>query len=135
MKREETSFGKANGAPWFLTRGAGVSAPSRRRFAVRMLMKVTFPVETFNAAVRDGTAGAKMGRILEEIKPEAVYFTDDDGKRSGLLIVDLPHPSKIPALAEPWMLTFNASIELKVAMTPEDLQASGIDQIGARYKS
>src|SRR5258707_1119926 len=100
-----------------------------------MLMKVTFPVETFNAAVRDGSAAAKMGRILEEIKPEAAYFTDDDGKRSGLLIVDVPHPSKIPSLAEPWMLLFNASIELKVAMTPEDLKASGLDQIGARYKS
>jgi hypothetical protein len=101
---------------------------------VRMLMKVTLPVEPFNAAVRDGTAGAKMGRILEEIKPEAAYFTTDDGKRSGLLIVDVPHPSRIPALAEPWFLSFNASVEFKIAMTLEDLKASGLDQIGAKYK-
>ena len=101
---------------------------------MRMMMTVTFPVETFNAAVRDGTAATKMGRVLEEIKPEAAYFTDTDGKRSGVLIVNLTDASQIPALAEPWMLLFNASIELKPVMVPDDLKASGIDQIGARYK-
>jgi len=101
---------------------------------MRMMLTVTFPVEPFNSAVRDGTAGAKMGRILEELKPEAAYFTATDGKRSGVLIVDLPDPSRIPALAEPWFLLFNATIELKPVMTIEDLKASGLDQIGARYR-
>ena len=102
---------------------------------MRMMMTVTFPVETFNAAVRDGTAAMKMGRILEEIKPEAAYFTDTDGKRSGVLIVNLTDASQIPALAEPWMLLFSASIQLKPVMTIEDLKASGLDKIGARYRS
>jgi hypothetical protein len=101
---------------------------------MRMMLTVTFPVETFNAAVRDGSVAAKMGRSLEEIKPEAAYFTDTDGKRSGVLIVNLTDASQIPALAEPWMLHFNAGIALKPVMTPDDLRASGIDQIGARYK-
>ena len=102
---------------------------------MRMMMTVTFPVEPFNAAVRDGTAAAKMKRILEEIKPEAAYFTDTDGKRSGVLIVNLTDASQIPALAEPWMLLFNASIELKPVMVIDDLRSSGLDQIGARYKA
>jgi hypothetical protein len=101
---------------------------------MRMMMTVTFPVEPFNSAVRDGTAGAKMGRILEELKPEAAYFTDTDGKRSGILIVNLADASRIPALAEPWMLLFNASIQFKPVMTMEDLKAAGLDQIGARYR-
>lgn len=101
---------------------------------MRMMMTVTFPVETFNDAVRDGSAGAKMKRILEEIKPEAAYFTDTDGKRSGVLIVNLTDASQIPALAEPWMLLFNASIAFKPVMVVDDLRASGLDQIGARYK-
>lgn len=101
---------------------------------MRVMMTVTFPVEPFNAAVRDGTAGAKMGRILEELRPEAAYFTDTDGKRSGVLIVDLPDASRIPALAEPWMLHFNASIQLKPVMTIEDLKASGLDQIAAKHR-
>jgi hypothetical protein len=42
--------------------------------------------------------------------------------------------SQIPALAEPWFLTFNASVEIKPVMLPEDLQAAGLDSIGARYR-
>jgi hypothetical protein len=102
---------------------------------MRMLMKVSMPVEPFNAAVRDGSAGAKIGRALEEIRPEAVYFIEDGGKRTALLIVDVPNPSRIPALAEPWFLMFNASVEFKIVMTPEDLKASGLESIGSKYPS
>src|SRR5712692_4036653 len=100
---------------------------------MRMLMKVSMPVEPFNTAVRDGSAGAKIGRILEEIRPEAVYFIEDHGKRTALLIVDLPSPSRVPGLAEPWFLTFNASVEFKIVMTPDDLKASGLDNIGSKW--
>jgi hypothetical protein len=102
---------------------------------MRMLMKVSMPVEPFNAAVRDGSAGAKMGRILAELKPEAAYFIEEGGKRTGILIVDLADPSRLPSLAEPWFLTFNASVELKPVMLPEDLRASELESIGARYRS
>ena len=42
---------------------------------MRILLNVNLPHAEFNAAVRDGTAGTKLNRILEAIKPEAVYFT------------------------------------------------------------
>ncbi len=100
---------------------------------MRMLMKVSFPVEPFNTAVRDGSAGAKIGRALEEIKPEAVYFTEDEGHRGAFLIVDVPNPSRVPALAEPWFLMFNASVEFKIVMTPDDLKASGLESLGRKY--
>jgi hypothetical protein len=48
---------------------------------MRMLMQATFPHATFNAAIKDGTVGSKIQRILEEIKPEAVYFTEYGGHR------------------------------------------------------
>jgi hypothetical protein len=38
---------------------------------MRMLMHVQFPVEPFNTAVRDGSAGQKIQKILEAVKPEA----------------------------------------------------------------
>ena len=100
---------------------------------MRMLMKVSFPVEPFNTAVRDGSAGAKIGRALEEIKPEAVYFTEDEGHRGAILIVDVPNPSRVPALAEPWFLMFNASVEFKIVMTTDDLKASGLESLGRKY--
>ncbi|RZU42137.1 DUF3303 family protein [Edaphobacter modestus] len=97
---------------------------------MRMIVYVSFPVEPFNEAVRDGSAGAKMKKILDQLKPEAAYFTDRHGQRSGVLIVDLADASKIPALAEPWFLTFHAAVEVHPVMLPQDLAAAGLEGLG-----
>jgi len=100
---------------------------------MRMLMTVTIPHHIFNAAVKDGTAGAKLGKILDAIKPEAAYFTDHHGHRSAFLVVNLPDATKIPSLAEPWFLTFEADVQMHVCMTPDDLKRSGIDGMGQQW--
>jgi hypothetical protein len=88
---------------------------------VRFLVKVNIPVEAGNEAARAGTLGATIQSILADLKPEAVYFTDDHGQRTGLLFLDMQAASQIPAIAEPWFLAFNASIEIHPVMVPEDL--------------
>lgn len=100
---------------------------------MRMLMKISLPNETYNAAVRDGSAGTKTNAILEDVKPEAVYFSEMDGKRTVIMIVDLEKSSKIPALAEPWFLTFDADVEFHVVMGKEDLQNAGFDKIAEKW--
>src|SRR5271154_6378386 len=100
---------------------------------MKMLLHVKFPNEQFSSFVKDGTVGTKIRRILEELKPEGAYFTETDGHRGAIMIVDVPDASKIPALAEPWFLAFNATCELRIAMTPEDLGKSGIDAIGKKW--
>jgi hypothetical protein len=45
----------------------------------------------------------------------------------------MPDPSKIPALAEPWFLTFNADVQFRVAMTPEDLKMAGLEELGKNW--
>lgn len=100
---------------------------------MRVLMKVTLPNDSFNAAVRAGTTDDKLKRILEETRPEAAYFIEMGGKRTGILVVDLPDPSRIPALAEPWFLTFNADVSMHPAMTREDVERAGIDALGKKW--
>ena len=100
---------------------------------MRVLLQVRLPHKEFNAAVRDGTAGSKVNRILEETKPEAVYFTEFNGQRGAIMIVDLDDPSKVPSLAEPWFLTFSADVEFHVVMTPGDLERAGLDALGKRW--
>jgi hypothetical protein len=97
------------------------------------MMNVKFPHGPFNEAVRDGSVGDKIKRILDAAKPEAVYFTEQCGRRSALLIVNLPDASKIPALAEPWFLQFEADVEFRPAMTPADLQKAGLEAIGTKW--
>jgi hypothetical protein len=97
---------------------------------MRFLVNVRFPNREFNAAVKDGTAGAKIDKILAAIKPEAAYFTSHHGQRGAVLIVEIPDASKIPALAEPFFLTFAADVECHIVMLPEDLKKAGIEKLG-----
>ncbi len=101
---------------------------------MRMMLNVRIPHEPFNTAVKEGTAGQTIGRILEEIKPEAVYFTEQNGTRGAVLIVDVANPSQVPSLAEPWFLSFNADCEFRIVMLPEDLEGAGLDEIGKKWK-
>jgi hypothetical protein len=100
---------------------------------MRMLMHIKLPLEPFNGAVRDGSAGPKIQRILEATKPEASYFTEQDGQRGGTLVVNVNEPADVPRLAEPWFLTFNAEVELRVAMTPEDLGRANLEELGKTW--
>jgi hypothetical protein len=101
---------------------------------MRMLMQVKIPHETFNAAIKDGSVEQKMGRILDETRPEAVYFTEYHGHRGAIMIVDVAEPSKVPSLAEPWFLAFNADVEFHIVMTPDDLRKSGLETLGKKWK-
>jgi len=94
---------------------------------------VQFPVEPFNTLARNGTAAAKIKQILDVIQPEAAYFTGREGRRGGILVVDLNSPSDIPRFAEPFFLTFNAEVEFQIAMTPEDLGRAGLDALGKQW--
>ncbi len=100
---------------------------------MQMLLKVKFPVDPFNAAVRDGSVGKKIQSILEDTRPEAVYFTEIDGHRGVIMIVNLEDPSKVPALAEPWFLQFNAECSFHIIMTPEVLAKAGLDALGKKW--
>jgi len=98
-----------------------------------MLIQVKIPNEPFNTAVRNGSVGQTMERILSETKPEAVYFTEYDGKRGAIMIVDIADPSKVPALCEPWFLSFNAEVSGHLVMSPEDLRRAGLEAIGKKW--
>jgi hypothetical protein len=54
---------------------------------MRTLTKVSRPDEPFNTGVRDGSAGVPMGGTLAELRPEAAYFAEAGGRRTGILIV------------------------------------------------
>ena len=92
---------------------------------MRFLLKVNIPVEAGNAAAKAGQLGATIQSILADLKPEAVYFTDDNGQRTAFIFLDMQDASQIPAIAEPWFLAFNASLEIHPVMIPDDLARAG----------
>jgi hypothetical protein len=88
---------------------------------MRMLLRASIPNDAGNAAIKAGTMGATLERILADLKPEATYFfADDNGQRCAAVVFDMTDASQLVAVAEPWFLAFNAKVSLRPAMTPQD---------------
>jgi hypothetical protein len=100
---------------------------------MRMLMNVKFPHEPFNTLLRKGRAGEIIQEIIKDLKPESIYFTDLDGSRGAVAVVNIEDQSKIPSFAEPFFLNFNADIEFRIAMSAEDLSRGGLDELGRKW--
>ncbi|WP_095053217.1 panthothenate synthetase [Pseudomonas sp. Irchel s3b2] len=100
---------------------------------MKMLLMVEFPHEPFNALVRSGKIGEIMNRVLETIKPEATYFTEHDGMRSGIFLIDIEDPSEIPGYAEPFFLNFQANCKFRVVMSAQNLQDAGLEELGKAW--
>ena len=97
---------------------------------MRMLLKASIPTEAGNAGLKDGSMMEKMGSILEDTKPEAVYFFIENGKRTCLMILDMNEQSQLPAVVEPWFLSMGADITVAPVMNGEDFEKAG-PSIGA----
>jgi hypothetical protein len=100
---------------------------------MKMLLTVEFPPEPFNSLVRSGKVGEIIGRILDSIKPETAYFSEHDGKRGGIFVINVQDSSDVPAFAEPFYLNFQADCKFRILMSPADLQKAGLDELGKKW--
>ena len=102
---------------------------------MRFLVKVNIPVEAGNKMAKAGKLGSTMQSILADLKPEATYFIEENGKRTPILICQMNDASQIPSIAEPFFQAFNASVEIHPAMLPEDLAKAGItiESVAKKY--
>jgi len=102
-------------------------------YKMKMLMNVRFPHEPFNTLVKEGTVGEIIRNILDDLKPESIYFVELGGTRGAVAIIDVADSSRIPFFAEPFFLNFNADCEFRIAMSPEDLGSAGLDELGKKW--
>ena len=102
---------------------------------MRMMLKVSIPVDAGNIAIRNGSLGKTIQSILDELKPEAAYFAEDNGERTGYIFFDMKQASQLPAIAEPWFLAFNAKLTVRPAMNSQDLAEanSGMERAVKAY--
>lgn len=90
---------------------------------MRMMMRVSIPVDTGNEAIKDGSFPKTVMAFVKQMKPEASYFVADCGERTAYFFFDLKDPSMIPSVAEPFFMNLGASIDMTPAMNIEDMKA------------
>ena len=96
---------------------------------MRMMMRVSMPVEAGNRGAKDGTIERLIGSTMDRLRPEAAYFYPENGRRTALMVFDLKNPSDIPGIAEPFFSELNAAVDLIPVMNAEDLK-KGLSSIG-----
>lgn len=100
---------------------------------MKMLVNVILPIEPFNSMVRNGSVGEIIGRVIDDIKPESIYFSEQDGSRGAVMVVEVPDASAIPSIAEPWFLNFEGHCEFRIAMTPDDLKRANLSKLAEKW--
>ncbi|MFI5446115.1 panthothenate synthetase [Polaromonas sp. UC242_47] len=78
-------------------------------------------------------SGKLPGRILEAIQPETAYFTEQDGRRGGIFVIDIKMLSDLSSFSEPFFLNFQADCKFRMLMSPEDLQKAGLEALGKKW--
>ncbi len=67
---------------------------------MRVMLRVSFPVEQGNKAIKDGSLAKTVAAFVERVKPESCYFFPNDGRRSAQFVFDMQDSSQIPPTVE-----------------------------------
>src|SRR5437868_4478255 len=80
---------------------------------MRMMLRVTFPTQQANSAIKDSSFQNVLEATMNKLKPEAAYFMANKGCRCAMIFFDMQDALEIPSIAEPLFATLNAEIELQ----------------------
>ncbi|WP_421723284.1 hypothetical protein [Bauldia sp.] len=109
---------------------SGAIAPAQDSApGVRMMLKVQIPVEAGNRAVADGTMKSIIEDTMEQIKPEAAYFSQEDGLRTIYFVYQVTDNATFAAVHEPLMQGLGARVSDLPALTWDEL-SQGFGAIG-----
>jgi hypothetical protein len=79
------------------------------------------PVEMGNEVAKASSLSSTIHSIMEELKPEAAYFSGIEGGRGAYIVVNMDDASQIAAIVEPLLLGLGAAIQIHPVMSPEEL--------------
>ena len=96
---------------------------------MRVMAKITIPVESGSRAVKDGSIGELIQTAAERWKPEAMYFGTFEGRRTAFMVFDMPDSSNMVPFGEPFFMAVDAEVEVVPVMNAEDLQ-KGLGKLG-----
>lgn len=96
---------------------------------MRCLARFELGNEAASRGITDGTLPKVMQQVMEAIKPEASYFTVENGNRCALMFFDMSDSSDMPLIAEPAFMNLDAKISFTPVMNLDELQR-GLAKLG-----
>ena len=96
--------------------------PDKSKVDMRVLVRAMIPITTGNKMVKDPNFLKNIEDYIKKFSCEASYFTEVNGNRTMVFILDLPSSDMIPAIAEPLFQEFDANVEIHPAMNLDDLK-------------
>lgn len=89
---------------------------------MRVMLRVSIPVDQGNKALKEGTLAKTISGFVERARPEACYFLPYRGRRTAFFFFDLAEPGALPPITESFFTALNAEIEVVPAMNFDDLK-------------
>ena len=89
---------------------------------MRMLLRIKIPVEHGNRAARDGSMAKAFESIFDKLKPEAAYFSMEDGLRAAYIFYDIDAEYKFLEIHEPLFAAMGAAIYEQPALNWDDMK-------------
>lgn len=97
------------------------ATPDNSEQTMRMMMRLTMPVESGNEAITSGAWDQTLDHIIETLKPEAAYFYLEDGKRAAMFVYEAESAQEMATINEPIFQALGAAIEQQPVLTAADL--------------
>ena len=97
---------------------------------MRMMLKAVMDTAAGNTVIADGSISQVVGRLIDQLHPEAAYFAGEDGQRACFMVFDMQDAADLPAISEPLFMAANARVTVSPCMNLEDLQ-KGLAKLNA----
>ncbi|MFE0642925.1 hypothetical protein ACFW2Y_15105 [Streptomyces sp. NPDC058877] len=89
---------------------------------MRMLLTVEMDTTTSNEAIQQGTLLQTMEGALQNLRPEAAYFTVQNGRRTAYIFFDLTDTAQMPKISEPFFMGTGAKVSFCPVMNAGELR-------------
>jgi len=89
---------------------------------MRMMLLVRIDTAKANEAIRSGQLPKTINGFVERARPEASYFTVDNGQRTAFFFFDMKESSEMPVLGEDLFMSLGAELNLTPVMNADELR-------------
>jgi hypothetical protein len=92
---------------------------------MKFLFEIKMPTEIGNKKLEEGSMLKDISKVLDQLHPEAVYFSVSGGKRAIYMIIEMTKSEKLPEIAEQFWLNLHADVYFNLILDADEFKRAG----------